>query len=175
MPLAGVQVVDGRIAVNEFLETSASGIYAAGDCTGKWMLAHYAEFQGRIAARNAAGERVSSSLNGVPSCIFTSPEIAGIGLSAEDTTKQGIEVKEYRFDFLSSGMARVMGETEGMIKILADRKTDVVVGAFVIGPNACELGGTLTLAVQSSMTASRLRETVFAHPSLTESIGEMLR
>lgn len=171
----GILVENGRIAVNEYQETSVAGVYAAGDCTGGLMLAHYAQFQGRIAARNAAGERVSRGNEAVPSCIFTAPEIACVGLSSEAAEKQGIAVKEYRFDFLGSGMAHVMGETEGMIKLLADAKTETVVGAFVIGPNACELGGTLTLAVRSAMTVGRLRETVFAHPSLTESISEMLR
>lgn len=172
---AGIRVENGGIAVNEYLETSADGVYAAGDCTGGLMLAHYAQFQGRIAARNAAGERLSVGNAAIPSCIFTSPEIACVGLSTDAAEKQGIAVKEYKFDFLGSGMAHIMGETEGMIKLLADAKTGVVVGAFVIGPNACELGGTLTLAVRSAMTARQLRETVFAHPSLTESISEMLR
>jgi len=172
---AGIRVENGRIAVNEYMETSVDGVYAAGDCTGGMMLAHYAQFQGRIAARNAAGERVPVGNAAIPSCIFTSPEISCVGLSTDAAKKQGIAVKEYKFDFLGSGMAHIMGETEGMIKLLVDAKTDIVAGAFVIGPNACELGGTLTLAVRSAMTARHLRETVFAHPSLTESISEMVR
>jgi dihydrolipoamide dehydrogenase len=172
---AGIAVENGRIAVDEYLQSSVPGIYAAGDCTGKLMLAHYAAFQGRIAALNAAGEKVPCGPVAVPTCIFTSPEIACVGLSEEEAAQQGIAVEKYQFDFLGSGMASVMGETEGMIKIIADKLTGVVVGACVIGPNGCELGGTLTLAVQSAMTVAQLKGTLFAHPSLTESISDMLQ
>ncbi|MGE5308025.1 MAG: dihydrolipoyl dehydrogenase family protein, partial [Deltaproteobacteria bacterium] len=173
---AGIAVERGRIVVDDFMMTSVPGVYAAGDCTGRLMLAHVAAAQGRVAARNCAAGKPAEkiSYSGIPSCIFTSPEIACVGISEDEAMKRGITVKEYGFDLMGSGMAQVMGETEGMIKILADIRTDEVVGAFVIGPNACELGGTLTLAVQTSMKISDLKRTVFAHPSLTEAISETL-
>lgn len=170
----GITMEKGRISVDGKLRTTLPGVFAAGDCTGKLMLAHYAALQGKVAAVNACGGSAEMPSFAIPACVFTSPEIAMVGINEEDAMRRGITVKEYQFDFLGSGMAQVMGEAQGLLKILAEQGTDKVVGAFVIGPNAAELGGTLTLAVQHGMTARQLKETVFAHPSLSESIGEAL-
>lgn len=164
----GIKTDKGRILVDEYLKTSIDNIYAAGDCTGKFMLAHFAAYQGRIAAENIAqGKSVKKCDNkNVPNCIFTDPEIASIG------AKEGEVVN--KFDFLGSGMARIIDETEGFIKIFSDKKTGQILGASIIGPRATELIAVLGLAVSNQLKLSQIKDTIFAHPTLSESISEAL-
>jgi len=173
----GVKLEKGRIIVDEYLRTPAPNIYAAGDCATKTMLAHFAAYQGRIAAENITNPdnpRKADNQN-IPNCIFTDPEIASVGLSEENAKDKGIAIKINKFDFLGSGMARILEETEGFVKIISDTKTNVILGAFIIGPRATELIGILTLAVSSRLTISQIQETIFAHPTLSESISDTLR
>jgi dihydrolipoamide dehydrogenase len=113
----GLKTEKGKIIVDEYLRTNAQNIFAAGDCTGKLMLAHFAAYQGNIAARNIAhpDDLIKADNTTIPSCIFTDPEIASVGLSEEDVRAAGIEVEVNKFDFLGSGMARILDETEGFI------------------------------------------------------------
>jgi dihydrolipoamide dehydrogenase len=174
---AGIRLTGGRIVVDEYLRTSIPNIYAAGDCTAKIMLAHYAAYQGQIAAENIAnpsGLKKADNPN-VPSCIFTDPEIASIGIKEEAAQSAGIAVKIDRFDFLGSGMARILGETEGFIKIVSDKGTDKILGASIIGPRATELIAVLTLAVTCGLKVSQVKDTIFAHPTLSESIRDALK
>lgn len=172
----GLRLEKGKIAVDDYLRTNIFNIYAAGDCTGRFMLAHFASYQGIVAAGNIAhpdSPKKADNPN-IPNCIFTEPEIASIGLSEEKATAKGIEAKSSKFDFLGSGMARIMDETDGFIKMVVDKKTDTLIGASVIGPKATELIGILALAVNNHLKASQIRETIFAHPTLSESIKESL-
>jgi len=173
----GVKLEKGKILVDEYLKTSISNIYAAGDCTGKIMLAHFAAYQGRVAAENIAHPdkpKKAESAN-IPNCIFTDPEIASVGLSQEEGLSQGQDVRIDKFDFLSSGMARILDETEGFIKIISDKRTEQILGASIIGPRATELIGILTLGMQSRLKISQIRDTIFAHPTLSESISEAVK
>jgi dihydrolipoamide dehydrogenase len=171
---AGVRVEKDRIVTDEFLNAGNPRVYAAGDCTARLMLAHYAGHQGRQAVDNmfcpGSLRRVSDSH--IPSCVFTDPEIGTIGLHEEEARRRGLAVEVRRFDFLASGMARVLDEADGFIKIVSDAKSERILGASIIGPKATELIGILTAAVHSGMTISGLRETVFAHPTLSEALGE---
>lgn len=173
----GIELEKGRIVVDEYLRTNIPNIYAAGDCTAKIMLAHLAAYQGRIAAENIAQlqnlKKADSST--LPNCIFTDPEIATVGLSEEEAKNQGIDIKINKFDFLASGMAHILDETEGLIKIISDKKTGHILGSAIIGPKATELIEILTLAVSCRLKISQVRETIFAHPTLSESIGEALK
>ena len=173
----GVKLDRGKIEVSEYLQTSLQNIYAAGDCTGKTMLAHYAAYQGEIAAENCVnpGNLKKADNTNIPSCIFTDPEIASIGLKEEDAAAKGLDIKVNKLDFLGSGMARIIDETEGFIKIISDKKTGEVLGATIIGPKATELIGILTVAVSSGLKVPQLRETIFAHPTLHESIHEAIK
>jgi dihydrolipoamide dehydrogenase len=166
----------GRIIVDEYLKTSIPNVYAAGDCTGDFMLAHYAAYQGRVAAENIAHPEKPLGVDKttVPSCIFTDPEIAAVGLSEEEARNKSIELEINKFDFLGSGMARILDETEGFIKIISDKNTGLILGASIIGPKATELIGILTLALSSHLKASHIRSTLFAHPTLSESISDAL-
>lgn len=173
----GVNLDRGRIVTDEYLKTNIPNIYAAGDCASKTMLAHFAAYQGRIAAGNIARPQYPQEAidTNIPSCIFTDPEIASVGLSEENAQKKGLDYKISKFDFLGSGMARIMEETEGFIKIVSDKKTGEIQGASIIGPRATELIGILTLAVSTHLKISQIQETIFAHPTLAESISDALK
>jgi len=173
----GIKLDKGRIIVDEYLKTSVSNIYAAGDCATKTMLAHFAAYQGRIAAENMANpdNPQKADNQNIPNCIFTDPEIASVGITEENARDKGIEIKVNKFDFLGSAMARILDETEGFVKIISDKKTNVIRGASIIGPRATELIGILTLAVTSHLKISQIQDTIFAHPTLSESISDTLR
>jgi len=172
----GLKIEKNRIAVDEFLKTNIPNIYAAGDCIGRVMLAHFAAYQGRIAAENIAhpGSQKRAENATVPSCIFADPEIASVGLSEEEALGKGIELKINKFDFLGLSMARILDEFEGFVKIISDKKTEQILGASIIGARATELIAILTLAISSHLKLSLLRDTIFAHPTVSESIGEAL-
>lgn len=172
-----IKLERNKIVVDEYLKTSINNIYAAGDCTAKTMLAHFAAYQGNIAAENIARpdspKRVGES--GIPNCIFTDPQIASVGLNEETAQGKGIDIKISKFDFLASGMARILDETEGFIKVISDQKTEQILGASIIGPRATELIGILTLAISSRLKTSQIQEAIFAHPTLSECINEALK
>ncbi len=175
---AGINLERGRIVIDNYLRTSIPNIYAAGDCTGKVLLAHFAGHQGRVAAENIAsgGNNLKAApAENIPSCIFTDPEIAGIGMNEESAQAKGIEITINRFDFMGSGMARILDEADGFMKIISDKKTGQLLGASIIGPKATELIGVLTLPVQLGLGIHQLKDIVLAHPTLSESIGDCLR
>jgi len=173
----GVKLEKGKVVIDEYLKTDVPSIYAAGDCTGRIMLAHFAAYQGCLAAENIARPaRLKKADNTtIPNCIFTDPEIASVGLDEEEARTQGVDIKINKFDFLGSGMARILDQTEGFIKIVSDKKTGRILGASIIGPAATELIATLTLAVSVGLKLCQIQDTVFAHPTLSESIGEALK
>jgi dihydrolipoamide dehydrogenase len=172
-----VKLDNGKVIVDEYLKTNLNNIYAAGDCTGKIMLAHYAAYQGRLAVDNIFGKGSPNRLNysGIPNCIFTDPEIASVGLNEEGAMKRGISINKYKFDFLGSGMARIIDETQGFLKIIADRENETILGCSIIGPKATEIIGIMALALSCRLTVRQLRNTIFAHPTISESISEALR
>lgn len=165
------------LLVDEYLRTNIDNIYAAGDCTGQIMLAHFASYAGCRAVENIANlnnpERINSA--NIPNCIFTEPEIASVGLTEEDARKKNINIQIKKFDFMGSGMARILDETEGFIKIISGDKTGQILGASIIGARATELIGIMTLAVSARLKISQIKDTIFAHPTLSETISEALR
>jgi len=173
---SGIATDKGRVIVDDYLRTNIPNIYAAGDCTGKIMLAHYASYQGRLVAENIAKVRAAKRADNenVPNCIFTDPEIASIGLDEKKAGEQNIEIDIKKIDFRSNAMAHILDEAEGFIKIICSKKTDEILGACVIGPKATELISVMTVAVQAHLKASKLKETIFAHPTLSEIIHEAL-
>jgi dihydrolipoamide dehydrogenase len=173
----GLKLEKEKIIVDEYLKTNVDNIYAAGDCTAKTMLAHFAAYQGRLAAENIARPQnpKKADNSSIPNCIFTDPEIASVGLTEEEAKDQSLDIKVNKFDFLGSGMARIMDETEGFIKIISDKKTDQILGSSIIGPKATELIGILTLCITNRIRISQIQDTIFAHPTLSESIREALK
>ena len=167
----------GRILVDEYLRTNISNIYAAGDCASKTMLAHFAAYQGEIAAENIANPsspKKADNLN-IPNCIFTDPEIGSAGLTQEQVEAKGIDIRVHKLDFRVLGMAHILEETEGFIKIISDKKTGEILGGSIIGPRATELIGILTLAIQSHLKVSQVADTILAHPTLSEGITSALK
>lgn len=167
----------GKITVDDYLKTNTPNVYAAGDCTGSLMLAHYAAYQGIVAAENIiAGKSLKKADNVcVPNCIFTDPEIASVGLSEEAAKNKGIELEVKKFDFLASGMARILDEAEGFIKVIIDKQSNKIIGACLIGPRATELISIFGLAISCGLTATQVKETIFAHPTMSESIHEAIK
>ena len=172
----GIKLERKGIAVDDYLRTSVANIYAAGDCAAKVMLAHYAAYQGVAAVENmVSGNKYKADNSVVPSCVFCDPEIASVGLNEEKANAAGIAVKVYRFDFRASAMARIIDESEGFIKIFYNPDTDEVVGGCIIGPKATELIAILTMAVSAHLKINQIRATIFAHPTLSESLHETVK
>ncbi|MCX5711637.1 MAG: FAD-dependent oxidoreductase, partial [Candidatus Omnitrophica bacterium] len=154
-----VKTEKGKIIIDDFLKTSVENIYAAGDCTAKIMLAHFAAYQGELAIDNIKNSNSRSANNTiVPNCIFTDPQISSVGLKEEEAKKQNIAIDIKKFDFLGSGMARIIDETDGFLKLIID-KNGRLLGASIIGPGATELIATLTIAIKSGRTIKDLRST----------------
>ena len=164
--------VCGEIIVNDRMETNISGIYAIGDVTGVMMLAHVASRQGCIAAKNAMGGDERIDYRVVPTAIFTSPEIASVGLREQQAKEKGITVKIGRFPFRVLGKAQAIGEIAGIIKILSDSVSDRVLGVHIIGPHASDLIHEAALAMRNGLTSKDIAETIHAHPTLSEGLKE---
>lgn len=170
---AGVEIGErGEILVNDRMATNVPGIYAIGDAVGKVMLAHVASAQGILAAHNIAGGDRRMSYNAVPSAIFTSPEVASVGLNERKAREEGLDIRVGKFPFTANGKALTMGETDGFVKVIADAGTDRILGVHIVGPYATELIPEPTAAVQMRMTVGQFARTIHAHPTLAEAIGE---
>ncbi|MDD5660470.1 MAG: dihydrolipoyl dehydrogenase [Candidatus Omnitrophica bacterium] len=171
----GLKLENNRIAVDGYLKTSVDNIYAAGDCASKLMLAHYAAYQGALAVENIISDNSHKADNFiVPACVFTEPQISSVGMSEENAADAGIKIKVHKFDFRASAMAHVIDEAEGFIKIISNLETQEVVGACMIGPGACELIAVPTMAISARLNIKQLREMIFAHPTLSESLRETI-
>lgn len=162
----------GNILVNQGMETDVKGIYAIGDVIGGTLLAHVAFAEGIVAAENAMGANSRMDYAVVPSCIYTMPEIASVGLTADKAQEIGKKVKIGRFPFGASSKAVILGEEDGSVNIIVDQETDQVLGAQIIGPHATELISEVALAIRRGITAEQIGATIHPHPTLAESILE---
>lgn len=162
----------GGILVNEKMESSVPGIYAIGDVVDKTWLAHGASAEAMVAAANACGGNKRMDYRVVPSCAFTMPECAGVGLTEKEAVARGIKVKTGRFMFMANGRAHAMGETDGMVKIVGDAATDEVIGVHILGYNAGELIATAGLAMAMEATVAEIAHTIHTHPTLSEALME---
>lgn len=166
---AGVKVSDrGMIAVNEKMETSVPGIYAIGDVTGKYMLAHVASHQGIVAAANACGQNASMHYEAVPAVIFTSPEVAMVGMTLEQAQEAGLPAAVGKFPFQALGKSVATMETEGFAQIITNKQTGQILGAQVIGHDAASLIAEIALAIANELTVDCIADTIHAHPTLPE-------
>lgn len=169
---AGVATERGAIAVDERMATSVPGIYAIGDVTGLSLLAHVASAQGLVAAANAMGGDATMDYSAIPNCIYTDPEIASVGLSESKAKEQGRPVKVGRFNFAALGKAACIGETEGMVKVIADPANDALLGVGIVGPHATDLIAEGVLAIRYGLAAGQLADAIHAHPTLPEAVME---
>ena len=168
----GITTTRGVIPVNDHMETLVKGVYAIGDVTGKMMLAHVASEQGIVAVENVAGNHHRMGYNIVPSCIYTNPEVAVVGLTEAEAVRQGLTVKVGRFPVAVSGKAMIAGEKEGLVKIVTDESTGEVLGAQIIGPKATELISGIGVAMTLESTVDEIAKTIHPHPTLSEMIME---
>jgi len=163
----------GTIKVNEFCETDEPGIYAIGDVIDTAWLAHLASKEGILVMEKIAGKHVEPINHRlVPNCTYCDPEVASVGLTEAKARELGYDVKVAKFPFSASGKARILGETEGFVKIVAEKKYDEVLGVHIIGPHATELLAEACVAMTLETTASELGRTIHAHPTVSESIME---
>jgi dihydrolipoamide dehydrogenase len=162
----------GEIIANEKLETTVPGVYAIGDVIGGLLLAHVASREGTTAVTNILNGNDHIDYNSVPSAIFTSPEIASVGLREQHATERGIPVRTGHFQFRALGKAHTIGEIEGFIKVISDAETDRLLGVHIIGPHASELIHEAALAVRMKLKTKDIEETIHAHPTLSEVLME---
>lgn len=162
----------GFIAVDAHYQTTVAGIYAIGDVTPGPMLAHKAEEEGVACAEMLAGKAGHVNYNTVPSVIYTHPEVASVGLTEEQCKQQGLQVNIGKFPFMANGRARAIGMTEGFVKIIADQKTDRIIGGHIVGPKASELLGEIVVAMEFSGSSEDLARSFHSHPTLSEAVRE---
>jgi dihydrolipoamide dehydrogenase len=162
----------GRITVNERFETSVPGIFAIGDVIPGPMLAHKAEEEGIAAVESMAGQAGHVNYEAIPNVVYTWPELASVGASEEEAKARGVEVTTGTFPFMANGRARCMNETDGTVKILADARTDRVVGVHILGPRASDLIAEAALAIEFGASAEDIARTTHAHPTLPEAVKE---
>jgi len=168
----GIKMDSRAIVVNERLETNIDDVYAIGDVLGKNMLAHVASYEGEVAVENALGRPRQVDYRAVPTCIFTQPEIAGVGITEMEAKDSGIPYKVSKFPFLVCGRAVTMDETVGMVKMICDAENGRVLGMHIMGPHASDLIAEGVLAVQMGATARDIASTFHAHPTLPEAVRE---
>ncbi len=168
----GIVVNRGGIQVNEKMETNVPDIYAAGDVVGGMMLAYVGFAEGRVAADNAMGKGSKIDYQAVPQCIFTSPEVASVGLTEEEALAQGYKLQIGRFPFIANGMAEILGEPGGLVKIITEQKYGQILGVHIIGPRATSLIPEAALAMKLEATPREIIATMHAHPTLSEALWE---
>jgi dihydrolipoamide dehydrogenase len=162
----------GRIVVNDRYETSVAGVFAIGDVIPGPMLAHKAEEEGIAAVERMAGQAGHVAYECVPNVVYTWPELASVGVTEEEAKERGIEVAIGTFPFLANGRARAMEEREGQVKLIADAKTDRLLGAHILGPRASDLIAELATAMELGASAEDIARSVHAHPTLPEAVKE---
>jgi dihydrolipoamide dehydrogenase len=170
---AGLAVdAKGFLAVDAQMRTKVKHIYAIGDLAGQPMLAHKGSKEGVVAAAVIAGQNEAYDARCVPAVIFTSPEMASVGLTEDQCKEKGLAFKAGSFPFAASGRAMSLMETEGFVKIITDAKTDEILGVHMVGPEVTELIAEAALAIEMGATAEDVARTIHAHPTLPEAMME---
>ncbi len=169
---AGVVHDTRGIKVNDNYETSTPGIYAIGDVIGGQLLAHVASEEGKVCVEKMNGNNASVNYDAVPSCVFSFPEIATVGMTEEQAKEKNPDYLVGKSIFAANGKAITSGETDGFIKVIADRSTHRILGVHIIGPHASDLIPEGILAIQQGLTIEQIGETIHAHPTLAEAFWE---
>nr|WP_202409900.1 dihydrolipoyl dehydrogenase [Halobacillus litoralis] len=168
-----IQVENGMIQTNNVYQTKESHIYAIGDVIGGMQLAHVASHEGMIAVEHMANQNPHPmNQEQVPSCIYSNPEVSSVGLTVKAAKEKGFDVKVGKFPFQAIGKALVHGETDGFVKIVADKETDDLLGVHMIGPHVTDMISEAALAQVLDATPWEIAETIHPHPTLSEAIGE---
>ncbi|MGB7606052.1 MAG: dihydrolipoyl dehydrogenase [Lutisporaceae bacterium] len=168
---AGIINDRGKIIANDKMETNVAGIYAIGDCIGKIMLAHIASVHGEVAAENALGHHSVFDSKTNPSCVYTNPEFASVGLTEEEAKKQGIDYIIGKFPLSGNGRTLIIGG-DGMIKFVIGKEHKEILGAHIVGPRATDMIAECALAIKMEATVDEIIATIHAHPTVSEAIRE---
>lgn len=168
----GFEITKQGIKTNEKLETTVKGIYAIGDVNGKMMLAHVASAEGIIAVENIMGKESKMDYNKVPAGIYGTPEIAQIGITEQEAKAKNIDYKVSKFPLLGNGKSLAEGETDGFVKIIADKKYNEVIGVHILAPHATDLISEAAVLMELEGTAYELAKAIHPHPTLSETIME---
>ena len=163
---------DGKLDVNKHYQTAIPNVYAVGDVIDGPMLAHKADEEGVAVAELIAGKPGHVNYEAIPNVVYTWPEIASVGITEEEAKAKGLNYKTGKVPFLANGRARAFGDTDGFVKIIADAKTDRIIGGHIIGPNASELIAELVIGVEFSASAEDIGRSSHAHPTLAEVMKE---
>jgi dihydrolipoamide dehydrogenase len=170
---AGIKIDErGRIPTDGHLMTVTKGVYAIGDVVAGAMLAHKAEEEGVAVAETIAGQHGHVNYNAIPGVVYTYPEVASVGKTEDELKKEGVEYNVGKFPFMANSRARANGETDGFVKILADKKTDQILGAHIIGACAGELIQEVVLGMEFKAAAEDIARTSHGHPGLSEAVKE---
>ena len=169
----GLDVENGYVQVNKHCQTNVSGVYAIGDVTGKKELAHFASHQGIVAVEHGLGQQEAAvDEDAVPVAIFTSPEIASVGLTAQQCEERSIGYLEGSFPFRALGKSHAIGEIDGFVKVIARKKDERIIGIHIIGPDASTLIAACSVAVTKGVTLKEMSKTIQAHPTVAEALWE---
>ena len=169
---AGIETERGRVKIDGHWRTNVEGVYAIGDVVAGPMLAHKAEDEGVAVAETIAGQAGHVNYGVIPSVVYTSPEIASVGKTEEELKKEGVDYKVGKFPFTANGRARAMLHTDGFVKILADKATDRVLGAHILGHGAGEMIHELAVLMEFGGSSEDLARTCHAHPTMSEAVRE---
>jgi len=161
-----------QIKVDQFLRTSVPNIYAVGDLVAGPMLAHKAEEDGVAAAENIVGGKTTVNHDTIPSVIYTWPELSSVGKTEDQLKEAKVPYKIGKFPFIANSRARTMGESEGMVKILAHEKTDRILGVHIVGPRASDMIAEAVAWVEMQASSEDVARTCHAHPTLSEAFKE---
>ena len=162
------------MVVDEHFKTSLEGVYAIGDLIKGMQLAHTASAQGMVTAEYLAGKEASIDLNVVPSCVYTSPEIASVGLTEDEAKEKGIPVRVGKFIMSANGKSLITQEERGFVKVVVQEKTDQILGAQMMCARATDMIGEFSTAIANHMSAGQLLKGMRAHPTYNEGVGEAL-
>ncbi|MCJ8344152.1 FAD-dependent oxidoreductase, partial [bacterium] len=162
----------GFVAVDENLETNIKGVYAIGDLIEGPMLAHKAEEDGVVCVERMNGLMSKLHYDRIPGVVYTHPEVASVGLTQEQAKAQGLQIAVGKFPFSALGRAKVMNETIGFFKVIADKKTDQILGVHIVGPRASDLIAEAVLALEYKASSEDIARTCHAHPTLSEGMKE---
>lgn len=169
---SGFELKNGCIKVDGFMKTNLPFTWAAGDLIGHPWLAHAASYEAEVAVNNIIGNEVRVDFSSIPSCIFTYPEVACVGITEDQVKQKNINYKTGRFDFRALGKAHAQDEIEGFVKIIFDLKTEHIIGAHIIGPSASSIISECTLAIKHKIKIKDFVDYVRAHPTLPEAVKE---
>jgi dihydrolipoamide dehydrogenase len=171
----GVKLEKGKVVVDDKFQTSVPGVYAIGDLINGPMLAHKAMEEGIAFADLLDGQQAHVNYDAIPSVIYIWPEVAAVGKTEDELKEANVEYRVGKFPFLASGRARAMDETEGVVKVLADAKTDRLLGVHIFGPRASDMIAEAVTTIEFVGSAEDIARIVHAHPTLSESLGEAAR